>query len=160
MPKPAAILGRVLVILSRPLERPQLGENILAFLKAMGPVLHPAVGDRWDDVVPKLINYLKGACCAVRGEGRRPMRKHSACDVPRVRALCGAGPNRADKSDSPEKWVQPKWEELIVKFLVKTIEDVNDDEWTVNLCEEMTKQFPLYQGTPQLKVRGRKYREP
>ena len=49
--------------------------------------------------------------------------------------------------------MQAKWEELIVKFLVKTIEDVNDDEWTVGLCEEMTKQFPLYQGAPLLKVR-------
>jgi hypothetical protein len=49
------------VVLSRPFERPQLGENILAFLRAMGPVLHPSVGERWDDVVPKLTNYLKGA---------------------------------------------------------------------------------------------------
>ena len=49
------------MILSRPFERPQLGENILAFIKAMGPVLHPAVAERWDDVIPKLTNYLKGA---------------------------------------------------------------------------------------------------
>lgn len=72
----------------------------------------------------------------------------------RLRSGCVCSRGRvADKTDSPEKWVQAKWEELIVKFLVKTIEDVNDDEWTVGLCEEMTKQFPLYQGAPLLKVR-------
>ena len=117
--KPQAIISRLLVVLSRPFEKPQLGEHILSFLKAMGPVLHPAVADRWDDVAPKLINYLK------------------------------------DKADSTEKWVQLKWEELIVKFLVKTIEDVSDDEWTISLCEEMTKQFQLYQTAPALKVGAR-----
>ena len=40
--------------------RTQLGENILAFFKSMGPVLHPSVCDLWDDVVPKMVTYLKG----------------------------------------------------------------------------------------------------
>jgi len=60
IPKPHAIISRLLVVLSHPEERPQLGENILAFFKSMGPVLHPSVCDLWDDVVPKMVTYLKG----------------------------------------------------------------------------------------------------
>jgi hypothetical protein len=78
--------------------------------------------------------------------GREP------CMRMRMLLIDAMAPPAPDKADSPEKWVQAKWEELIVKFLVKTIEDVNDDEWTVALCEEMARQFPLYQAFPQLKV--------
>jgi len=60
IPKPHAVISRLLVVLSHPEERPQLGENILSFFKSMGPVLHPSVCDLWDDVVPKMVTYLKG----------------------------------------------------------------------------------------------------
>jgi len=60
VPKPHAIISRLLVVLSSPEERPLLGENILSFFKSMGPVLHSSVSDLWDDVVPKMVTYLKG----------------------------------------------------------------------------------------------------
>lgn len=115
LPKPQAIISRLLVVLSRPNERPGLGENILTFFKSMGPVLHPSISELWDEVIPKLANYLK------------------------------------DKSNDPSLWVQSKWEDLIIKLLVKTIEEVNDDEWNIQFGEEMCKHFALYMGFPQHK---------
>ena len=48
------------MLLSRPLRRGNVGEHILMALRAMGPVLHPAVSAMWDVALVKLANYLKG----------------------------------------------------------------------------------------------------
>jgi len=48
-------------------------------------------------------------------------------------------------------WVQSKWEDLVLKFLIKTIEEVNDDEWNIQLGEEMCNQFALYANYPKSK---------
>ena len=57
----------------------------------------------------------------------------------------------ADKSGNPQLWVQSKWEDLVLKFLIKTIEEVNDDEWNIQLGEEMCNQFALYANYPKSK---------
>eukprot|EP00727_Mastigamoeba_balamuthi_P012392 m51a1_g7776 hypothetical protein (1623) ;mRNA; f:168103-173772 len=58
LPKPQAIIAKLLVVLNAPLRRPQMGANILACLAAIGPVLHPAICDMWDEKLPKLAAYL------------------------------------------------------------------------------------------------------
>jgi len=58
----------------------------------------------------------------------------------------------SDKSADPALWVQHKWEDLIIKLLAKTIDEINDDEWNTQLGEEMCKQFQLYVAYPQQKV--------
>ena len=56
-----------------------------------------------------------------------------------------------EKSGNPQVWVQSKWEDLVLKFLIKTIEEVNDDEWNIQLGEEMCNQFQLYTNYPNYK---------
>jgi hypothetical protein len=139
IPKPHAMISRLLVVLSHPEERPQLGENILAFFKSMGPVLHPSVCDLWDDVVPKMVTYLKGKIV---------FSAFILCNIEYyLLSLI-----QIDKSGNPQLWVQSKWEDLVLKFLIKTIEEVNDDEWNIQLGEEMCNQFQLYNNYPNSKV--------
>ena len=40
----------------------------------------------------------------------------------------------------------------MLKFLIKTIEEVNDDEWNIQLGEEMCNQFQLYNNYPTSKA--------
>eukprot|EP00732_Lithocolla_globosa_P000613 Lithocolla_globosa_v1_NODE_214_length_5084_cov_10.333665.p1 type:complete len:1658 gc:universal NODE_214_length_5084_cov_10.333665:50-5023(+) len=116
LPKPQAIVARLLVVLSRPFERPSLGMHALQFARALGPVLHPSICDMWDDVIPKMATYLK------------------------------------EKSEDMSKWPQLKWEDLVLKFSVKTIDEVNDEEWLSEFGEEMCNQIQLYNHSPELKA--------
>lgn len=59
LPKPQAILARLIVIVNAPLRRNQLGINVLNTLQALGPILHPVVWEMWDNAIPKLISYLE-----------------------------------------------------------------------------------------------------
>lgn len=136
LPKPVAIIPRLLVILSRPHERPNIGENVLNFLKSMGPVLHPSIGGLWDEVIPKLATYLKGVLlpfCFWFLSLTPPLKKQK----------------KTEKSVDMATWNQNKWEDLINKLLIKTIEEVNDDEWITDLGEAMALQFQLYSAIPQ-----------
>ena len=59
-----------------------------------------------------------------------------------------------EKSGDSRTWVQSKWEDYVLKLLIKTIEEVNDDEWNTQLGEEMCNQFNLYAQYPNYKVRS------
>ena len=59
LPKPHAILARLLVILNEPLGRSQRGEHIIKCLQAIGPVLHPSISNMWDSALPKLALWLQ-----------------------------------------------------------------------------------------------------
>jgi len=59
LPKPPAIIARLLVMLNAPNRRGQLGLHILALLKAIGPALHPSICDMWDGAVPKMMQYVE-----------------------------------------------------------------------------------------------------
>ena len=59
LPKPHAIIARLLVMLNAPLRRGQLGLNILKLLQSIGPIIHPSIYEMWDSAIPKLINYLE-----------------------------------------------------------------------------------------------------
>jgi hypothetical protein len=63
LPKPQAIIARLLVMLNAPKRRGQLGVQILNVLKAIGPVLHPSICDLWDTAIPKLLQFLEGTSC-------------------------------------------------------------------------------------------------
>jgi len=59
LPKPHAIIARLMVMLNVPQRRNQLGINILNCLRNIGPILHPSICDMWDNAIPKLITFLE-----------------------------------------------------------------------------------------------------
>jgi hypothetical protein len=66
LPKPQAIIARLFVMLNAPQRRGQLGLNILAVLKAIGPILHPSIYEMWDSAIPKLVSFLEStSICSV-----------------------------------------------------------------------------------------------
>eukprot|EP01119_Soliformovum_irregulare_P013154 TRINITY_DN3473_c0_g1_i1.p1 TRINITY_DN3473_c0_g1~~TRINITY_DN3473_c0_g1_i1.p1 ORF type:complete len:1648 (+),score=609.13 TRINITY_DN3473_c0_g1_i1:20-4963(+) len=59
LPKPPAIIARLIVMLNAPNRRGQLGLHIMSLLKAIGPALHPSICDMWDGAIPKMMQYLE-----------------------------------------------------------------------------------------------------
>lgn len=59
LPKPPEIIVRLLVLLNAPHKRGQLGQQILAFMKASGPLLQPSIVSLWDSTLPKLGTYIE-----------------------------------------------------------------------------------------------------
>jgi len=59
LPKPQAIIARLMVIVNVPLRRGYVGANALSAMKSIGPVLHPSICDMWDSAIPKLSSYLE-----------------------------------------------------------------------------------------------------
>ncbi|CAH1780505.1 unnamed protein product, partial [Owenia fusiformis] len=47
-------------------------------------------------------------------------------------------------SEDEEKWSQKNWEDLMLKMLSKSVEQVNDEEWLSDFGEALGSQIPLY----------------
>ncbi|KJE96498.1 hypothetical protein CAOG_06818 [Capsaspora owczarzaki ATCC 30864] len=105
VPRPFALIGRLLVMASHPQER-QRGMHALQLLQSFSPNLRATLPDMWDDVIPKLLAYLE--------------------------------------ANADGEFDQKAWEELLLKFLARTIDKVGNEDWTVSLGEDMAKQLPLY----------------
>ena len=57
-----------------------------------------------------------------------------------------------DNADDKEKWNQKSWEDLVLKLLSKSLDEVEADEWVCSLGQEMGNQIPLYTNYPHEKV--------
>ena len=57
IPRPQAILARLMCLLAEPL-RHAIGPVVCRCMLALGPLIHPAVGEYWDESVSGLIDYL------------------------------------------------------------------------------------------------------
>src|SRR4051812_25457700 len=115
-------------MLNAPNRRNQLGLNILALLKAVGPILHPSIYEMWDTALPKLVTFLESMFYFI------------------FLVLT----NFLANSD-PENWNPSLWEDLILRLTSETIKIANDDEWTVQLGENYAKQIELYKNDADLK---------
>ena len=58
-PRPPAVVARLLVAATGAQRRNKQGENVLACLKACGPVLHPEVQNLWDHALDKLVSFIQ-----------------------------------------------------------------------------------------------------
>ena len=58
IPRPQAILARLMCLLAEPL-RHGIGPVVCRCMLALGPLIHPAVGEYWDESVAGLIEYLE-----------------------------------------------------------------------------------------------------
>ncbi|XP_067055526.1 maestro heat-like repeat-containing protein family member 1 [Acropora muricata] len=115
IPKPVAIISRLLVMSGRPLPGGCRGLHALKLLKDLAPILEPSFVEMWDTVIPKLTQYLE------------------------------------ENSDSKDDWKQKTWEDLVLKFFSKSIDEVDSEIWTCSLGAEMTNQIPLYANLPEEK---------
>ncbi|KAK2550462.1 Maestro heat-like repeat-containing protein family member 1 [Acropora cervicornis] len=115
IPKPVAIISRLLVMSGRPLPGGCRGLHALKLLKDLAPILEPSFVEMWDTVIPKLMQYLE------------------------------------ENSDSKDNWKQKTWEDLVLKFVSKSIDEVDSEIWTCSLGAEMTNQIPLYANLPEEK---------
>eukprot|EP01101_Sappina_pedata_P011357 TRINITY_DN7637_c0_g1_i1.p1 TRINITY_DN7637_c0_g1~~TRINITY_DN7637_c0_g1_i1.p1 ORF type:complete len:1380 (-),score=647.08 TRINITY_DN7637_c0_g1_i1:49-4188(-) len=59
IPKPHAMISRLAVVLTHPLNKNHPGQNVLECMQALGPVLHPSVHSMWDNSLPKLSAYIE-----------------------------------------------------------------------------------------------------
>ena len=59
MPKPQAILARLMVLLNAPMRRDDLGGNILEALVNISAIIHPSITEMWDKTIPKILGFLR-----------------------------------------------------------------------------------------------------
>ncbi|KAJ7383167.1 Mroh1p [Desmophyllum pertusum] len=115
VPRPVAMISRLLVMSGCPLSGGGRGDHVLKLLKALSPILQPSLVEMWDTVIPKLIQYLE------------------------------------ENSEDKEKWNQKAWEDLVLKFVSKSVDEVDSEEWLCSLGAEMAAQIPLYTHLPEEK---------
>ena len=60
VPKPPALIARMLVMSGRPNNGRARGLHVLGAMKGLSPNLHENLVDIWDQVIPKLTQYLEG----------------------------------------------------------------------------------------------------
>jgi len=58
VPRPQAILARLMCLLTEPLRHGGMGGSVCRCMAAMGPLIHVTVGEYWDSSVAGLIDYL------------------------------------------------------------------------------------------------------
>ncbi|XP_064611998.1 maestro heat-like repeat-containing protein family member 1 [Liolophura sinensis] len=56
-----------------------------------------------------------------------------------------------DAVDSDKDWSQKNWEDLILKMLSKSLDEVQDEDWIAELGEAFGQQIPLYSNMPEEK---------
>ena len=59
IPKPQALVSRMMVMAGHPTSGGGRGIHVLRFLLAMSPNIHPDIVELWDTVIPKLTTYLE-----------------------------------------------------------------------------------------------------
>ena len=57
-----------------------------------------------------------------------------------------------DNTDDKDKWNQKSWEDLVLKLLSKSLDEVDADEWVCAVGQEMGNQIQLYTNCPKEKV--------
>eukprot|EP00118_Oscarella_pearsei_P020078 m.216312 g.216312 ORF g.216312 m.216312 type:complete len:1058 (+) comp39860_c0_seq3:99-3272(+) len=110
VPKPAAMISRLLVMAGRPHGSGGRGLHVLHLMKDIGPILNEDLVDLWDAVIPKLTQYLEDYA----------------------------------KDKEEKEWSQKSWEDLVLKLLSKTLDEVDDEEWICELGYAMGNQIGLY----------------
>ena len=60
LPKPPALLARLVVIAGQPHSGQAKGEHVLHCMRALAPNIKEELVELWDVVLPKLLTYLNG----------------------------------------------------------------------------------------------------
>lgn len=50
-----------------------------------------------------------------------------------------------------DDWKQAAWEDLVLKFLSRTLDTINEEEWILAVGEALGEQYSLYSNEPELK---------
>uniref|UniRef100_F6VZJ7 MROH2B-like HEAT-repeats domain-containing protein n=3 Tax=Ciona intestinalis TaxID=7719 RepID=F6VZJ7_CIOIN len=63
-----------------------------------------------------------------------------------------------DENEEGETWPQKAWEEVLLKFLSKSLDAIDDEHWTSLAGQSMTSQWPLYDGEERLPYKNFSYK--
>ena len=113
IPRPQHILARLMALLAEPYKG-GLGAVVCRVMIALGPIIHPAVGQYWDESVPALIEYLEA-----HTEATLPVHKWQDA----LLKLWKETINRL----SDQKWLQDTVEALLAQFRLYTLRPVKAD---------------------------------
>ncbi|RUS75918.1 hypothetical protein EGW08_016306 [Elysia chlorotica] len=102
-------------------------------MKDMSPNLHEGIVALWDAVIPKLVSYL---------EANLEQANEESLDKDEDFDNDDEEPEK--KKEPEEKWSQKNWEDLLLKMLSKSLDVVDDEDWTAQLGEAFGQQIPLY----------------
>lgn len=100
LPKPPALLARLVVIAGQPHSGQAKGEHVLHCMRALAPNIKEELVELWDVVLPKLLTYL-------------------------------------NEQNDKGTWDQKHWEDLMLKFLSRSLDDVDNEEWLMEVGNAM-----------------------
>jgi hypothetical protein len=119
VPKREELIARLFVLAAHPSNGRGRGEHVLQCFQAIGPNLAPPMTSEEDE------------------DEENPVVTLWDNVIPKLLSYL---------SEQGEKgtWDQKNWEDLLLKLLSKTLDVVNDEEWTVELGKAFGYQIPLY----------------
>ncbi|KAA3673028.1 uncharacterized protein DEA37_0006414 [Paragonimus westermani] len=115
---PHRLLARLLVLLGHPTSGGHRGLPILRAMHCLAGLFHISLPPIWELVIPRMIIYLA----------------QDPDDSTHI--------NTVDHNEQP--FNQTHWEHLTQKLLCKSLEQVADKQWTLNLLRAFEGQVPLY----------------
>ncbi|XP_078493526.1 maestro heat-like repeat-containing protein family member 1 isoform X2 [Ciona intestinalis] len=63
-----------------------------------------------------------------------------------------------DENEESEIWPQKAWEDVLLKFLSKSLDAIDDEHWTSLVGQSMTSQWPLYDREERLPYKNFSYK--
>ena len=113
IPRPQAILARLLSLLAEPY-RKDIGGVVCRVMLALGPIIHPDIGAYWDEAVPALLDYLE------QPQGEAGVWKWQDA----VLKLWKETVNRI----SEQKWLQDTIDALLAQFRLYQLRPAKPDQ--------------------------------
>ncbi|TPP56336.1 hypothetical protein FGIG_04859 [Fasciola gigantica] len=134
LPSPHKLFVRLVVLLGLPICGRNRGLSILRLMLAMARQIHPTLPVLWNLVLPQMTLYLN-----------QDQMCHNLEES-----------NLDADSQGNTSFSIKHWQELTLKMLLKSIEQIADEKWTVTLVHEFEQQTSLYEKLPD--ERGFLYR--
>ncbi|THD27579.1 hypothetical protein D915_001627 [Fasciola hepatica] len=134
LPSPHKLFVRLVVLLGLPICGRNRGLSILRLMLAMARQIHPTLPVLWNLVLPQMTLYLN---------------QDQMCHD-----LEESDPDADSQGNT--SFSTKHWQELTLKMLLKSIEQIADEKWTVILVHEFEQQTSLYDKLPD--ERGFLYR--
>ncbi|CAL8073370.1 unnamed protein product [Calicophoron daubneyi] len=119
------LLARLVVLLGWPTHGQNRGLAILRVMECLAHSFHPSLPALWNLVIPSMIMYLN------------------------QQEFPGETPDSSAHRKEP--YNQNHWEDLTLKMLLKSIEQVDDAKWNLTLLRAFEDQLPLYEKSPEEK---------
>lgn len=143
MPRSPAIIARLIALLGHPFADESRGVHVLKLMNGLCPILEMELVTLWDTMIPHLLQYLKGRqifpfACWIFTIFDCPLRVY----------YCIHSETGEDKITFSQK----NWEDMCLKLLSKSLDEMNKDDWTLKIGNVLLTQLHLYNDYPKDKV--------